>query len=240
LADTPDIRRYFDTLAQDWNKNYSKSILFSERLEKIKKLTFSIQLENKNVLDIGCGSGMISAYFCEKGSSVFGIDISENMIHQADDFVRSRNFKATFTIGDATKLQFPDNYFDLISCISVIEWLDNDAGALSEIKRVLKKDGFAVVSVPNQSSWFRKLEKGIFRVKSLISPFLKVNPGYLSFQKHQYDPDVFDELCKKNHLIKTESLFYVSPFPRFNFFRKLAAYRQFGMIYFVKLQKSGD
>lgn len=240
MTDTSDIRNYFNTLALDWNQNYSKSILFSERLEKIKKLTSSIPLENKNVLDIGCGSGMISAYFCDKRASVFGIDISENMIQQADDFVRSRNQKATFNIGDATRLQFPDNYFDLISCISVIEWLDNDAGAILEIKRVLKKDGFAIVSVPNRSSWFRKIEKGLFRLKSIVTPFLKFNPGYLSFQKHQYAPDAFDELCKKNNLIKTESLFYVSPFPRFSFFRKLAAYRQFGMIYFVKLQKHGD
>ncbi len=240
MTDTSDIRQFFNTLAQDWNQNYSKSILFSERLEKIKKLTSSIQLEHKNVLDIGCGSGMISAYFCEAGSSVFGIDISENMIRQADDFIRSRNLKATFNIGDATRLQFPDNYFDLISCISVIEWLDNDIGAILEIKRVLKKDGFAIVSVPNRSSWFRKIEKGIFKLKSIFTPFLKVNPGYLSFQKHQYDPDAFDELCKKNNLMKTESLYYVSPLHRFSFFRQLSVYRPFGMIYFVKLQKRGD
>lgn len=240
LPDTTDIKGYFNTLASDWNNNYRRSILFSERLDKIKELTSDITLKDKIVLDIGCGSGMISSYFCEQGSAVYGIDISEKMIQQANTFIRSHNLHATLSVGDASALQFPDNYFDLITCISVIEWLDKDKEAIGEIQRVLKKDGMAIISVPNQKSLLRKIEKVFFKLKKAISPLLKLEAGYLTFQKHQYSPDKFDEFCNTNKLRKTDSLFYVAPFSKFTFIRKLSRYRLFGMIYFVKLQKYGD
>lgn len=240
MADTSDIKGYFNTLAEDWNKNYSKSNLFSERLEKVTKLTSDIQLKDKIVLDIGCGSGMISSYFCEQRSSVFGIDISENMIQQANSYLQSRNLKATLGIGDATNLQFPDNYFDVITCVSVLEWLDKDIEAIREIRRVLKNDGIAIVSVPNKRSLMRIAEKLYFALKNMISPYFNLKTGYLAFQKNQYVPDEFDRLCKANNLKKIDSLYYVTPYSKFNFFKKLSTYRLFGMIYFVKLQKVGD
>lgn len=240
MADTSDIKGYFNTLAGNWNKNYSKSNLFSERLEKITKLTSDIQLKGKMVLDIGCGSGMISSYFCEQRSSVFGIDISENMIQQANSYLQSRNLQAILSIGDATNLQFPDNYFDVITCVSVLEWLDKDIEAIREIRRVLKNDGIAIVSVPNKKSLMRIAEKLYFTLKKMISPYFNLKTGYLAFQKNQYVPDEFDNLCETTNLKKIDSLYYVTPYSKFNFFKKLSTYRLFGMIYFVKLQKVGD
>ena len=240
MAETPDIKAYFNTLAEKWNKNYSDSILFSERLEKIIRLTSDIPLKDKTVLDIGCGSGMISAHFSGKGASVYGIDISENMIQQADAFVQSRNMKAEFSIGDAANLQFPDKHFDLITCISVIEWMDEDRNALLEIKRVLKPNGIAIMSVPNQTSWLRKAETWVFKSKKLLSVFFNFRTGYLAFQKHQYDPRKFDALCREANLKTIDSTYYVTPFSKFSFFRKLSRFRWIGMMYFVKLQKIGD
>ncbi|MBL7996225.1 methyltransferase domain-containing protein [bacterium] len=240
MADTSDIKGYFNTLAEDWNKNYSRSNLFSERLEKVKKLTSDIQLKGKIVLDIGCGSGMISSYFCEQRSSVYGIDISENMIQQANSYLQSRNLKATLGIGDATNLQFPDNYFDVITCVSVLEWLDKDIQAVREIRRVLKNNGIAIISVPNKRSLLRIVERLYFKLRQIVSPYLNLKTGYLAFQKNQYTPNEFDRLCEINSLRKIDSLYYVTPYSRFNLFKKLSNHRLFGMIYFVKLQKVGD
>ena len=215
-------------------------MLFTERLENIKRLVSDIPLKGKKVLDIGCGGGMVSAYFCEQESSVFGIDISENMIRQADTYVRSLSLSAKFSVGDASALEFPDSYFDVITCISVIEWLDKDTETIQEIRRVLKPNGIAIVSVPNQTSWIRKTEKGLYTLQKMVPDFFGLKKSYLGFQKHQYRPKKFDELCKANNLHKIDSLFYVVPLSRFSILKKLSKFRVFGMMYFIKLQKSGD
>ena len=55
-----------------------------------------------------------------------------------------------YIIADARKLPFKKNMFDAALCIDVIEHIDNDKQVISEISRVLKRNGQLVISVPNQ------------------------------------------------------------------------------------------
>lgn len=49
---------------------------------------------------------------------------------------------------DVTRLSFKDNFFDIISCIHVLEHIENDSKAMQELFRVLRPGGFAVIQVP--------------------------------------------------------------------------------------------
>ena len=60
-----------------------------------------------------------------------------------------------FLVGNAHKLPFPSNSFDLIVCYETIEHLTSPKKALSEIRRVMKKSGVAIVTMDSGSFPFR-------------------------------------------------------------------------------------
>ncbi len=103
------------------------------------------------ILDIGCGKGFLLKDFkisCS-GTKVFGIDISEYAIQNAEKEIIN-----DCVIGNATSLPYPDNYFDLVISINTLHNLYNfdlDQG-LQEISRVSKKHSFICVeSYRNES-----------------------------------------------------------------------------------------
>lgn len=105
-----------------------------------------IYLSEKNILDIGCGTGDWLRFFADiKGNSnkLVGIDISSHRIHMANLI----NPGIKFLKGDATKLPFSDNSFDLISQYFTFEHLledDDIARAVKEAERVLKDNGIFI------------------------------------------------------------------------------------------------
>ena len=93
-------------------------------------------------LDVGCGTGAMSGELSEIGT-VTSLDFE----HAALDFARSRGL-SRLVQASAEALPFPSDTFDAVTALDVIEHLDDDHAAASEIRRVLKPGGIAVVSVP--------------------------------------------------------------------------------------------
>ena len=85
------------------------------------------------------------------GCGFWGIDPSLRMIEQAN-----RTFgalpKAHFSVGRAERIEFPDEFFDAVICMGVLERVDDDGAALREMVRVLKRGGTLIVSLPNRFS----------------------------------------------------------------------------------------
>ena len=98
------------------------------------------QIRFHKVLDLGCGTGVILEEIGRKyrTAELFGLDLSENMIAQARQRLKST---AELSIGDAENLPYADNSFDLVCCVESFHHYPDPAKALSEIKRVLNKDG---------------------------------------------------------------------------------------------------
>ena len=105
--------------------------------------------ENLSILDLGSGEGGTSAVFSEL-NRVFGYDLNLIRLERQKD-----NSADYFKInGDALKLSFKDNSFDLIILQDVIEHLQDCKLLLNEIRRVLKPDGMIYISTPNKYSIF--------------------------------------------------------------------------------------
>lgn len=93
-------------------------------------------------LDVGCGTGAMSQELAQRGT-VTSLDFE----HAALDFARTRGL-SRLVQASAEALPFPDDAFDAVTALDVIEHLDDDFAAAREIRRVLKPGGVAVVSVP--------------------------------------------------------------------------------------------
>ena len=112
---------------------------------RAKKIFSFLPKENKQkVLDAGCGYGIYSLTFQEKGFQVTAIDHDKKRVDELKKQTDLHVEKA-----DITNLPFQDNYFDVISCSEVIEHIKDDEQALSELSRVLKKRGILITTTPS-------------------------------------------------------------------------------------------
>jgi SAM-dependent methyltransferase len=95
------------------------------------------------VLDAAVGLGQLARRLQQQGLRVFGIDAAfDAALH-----VR-RTSSIPVVLGDLTRLPFRDGAFDGVTTGETLEHLDDDAGAVREISRILKSDGTCVATVP--------------------------------------------------------------------------------------------
>ena len=108
---------------------------------QIKKL-FKDKQKPASILDVGCGTG-VNFRILKKFGQVTGVDDSKLAIN----FCRKRGIGEAKT-GQAEKLPFPKNSFDLICAFDLIEHVDDDVLALKEFQRVCKPGGFVFILAP--------------------------------------------------------------------------------------------
>jgi SAM-dependent methyltransferase len=105
--------------------------------------------EGRAVLDAGCGTGYGTLMLAEGGAaSVTAIDLAEEAVEQTLDRVDGR---AEVVLGDVHQLPFDDASFDMVVCFEVIEHMNAQDAALSEFARVLRPEGFLLISSPNRN-----------------------------------------------------------------------------------------
>ncbi|WEK40934.1 MAG: methyltransferase domain-containing protein [Candidatus Brevundimonas colombiensis] len=111
-----------------------------------------------NVLDIASGEGYGSAMLAARAAKVSGVDIDAEAVASAN--IRyGRSGVLEYQVGDAHAIPFGDQTFDAVVSFETIEHIEHPQSLLKEIKRVLKKGGFAVISSPNKSIYNRGLKE---------------------------------------------------------------------------------
>ena len=124
-----------------------------ERIADIKRLDFIIDVlkerlpSQAEVLDVGCGNGVISRGLGEVGFRVKGIDISEKTIEKAKSLNKFSN--VLFEVCSAEQLVANSQRYHAIICSEVLEHLENPGKLLSVLHEVLHQDGVLIVTVPN-------------------------------------------------------------------------------------------
>lgn len=104
------------------------------------------------VLDMGCGFSQVLKFLHKKGlTRCFGIDLSTSLsdiLTLLGFMIKEKTIKTPYKLvrGDLTKTSFPNNSFDIVICLSVIEHGVNVNSFLKEASRVLKSNGILYVS----------------------------------------------------------------------------------------------
>ena len=131
---------------------------------------------NQTILDIGCGDGSLGMEIKTKSNRVWGIDISSKAIRLA----KRRLDKVFCTDIESDNLHFlPRQYFDLIILADVLEHLRNPDRVLLHMKRLLKKDGIIIISLPNIAYYTIRFELLLGRFKYRDLSIL--DPSHLRF-----------------------------------------------------------
>ena len=128
-------------LAQNYDKWYESPYgRYADKLEKELFLKLVDFEKGQSLLDVGCGTGHFSFWFHDLGFKVVGMDISTEMLKVARSKIK--NEKIRFIQADACNLPFPDNSFDVVTLITVLEFLSERQKALCEAFRVSREKIF--------------------------------------------------------------------------------------------------
>src|SRR5207237_9345304 len=104
------------------------------------------------VLEIGCGLGTDGVQFAQAGADYTGVDLTEAAIDLARKNFEQRGLQGEFKVAVAENLDFADSSFDLVYSQGVLHHPPDIARAVSEIHRVLKPEGRAIVMLYHRDS----------------------------------------------------------------------------------------
>ncbi len=132
-----------DTRDHWWNLDFLRLMAKRWRLDEVR-----------DVLDVGCGVGhwsMLLASVMPDTVRVTGLDRETSWVEQAAARAHARGLDTRFTYrqGDAERLPFPDDSFDLTTCQTLLIHLSDPSAAIAEMKRVTRPGGLIAVAEPN-------------------------------------------------------------------------------------------
>ena len=98
----------------------------------------------ERLLDVGCGLGEAALGLAQDlgdAGEVVGVDVSERMLRVARSNAGAARCRVRFTVGDACRLDEPDDSFDAARSERTLQWLSDPAAAVAEIVRVVRPGG---------------------------------------------------------------------------------------------------
>lgn len=159
----------------------------AHRVEKMLQLIRPMKLQKAKILDIGCGTG----YFADQVNQLFpkaevhGTDISHQAIKEGKKIYKDINL----SVSDSEK-EFPykNGYFDFIISGEHIAHLKDTDMYLSEISRVLKKNGTFMLTTPNLVSWLNRFLLLIGKPPFFSEPLLNTSVPVVTLLGHKFPP----------------------------------------------------
>jgi len=144
----------------DKHKNFSFRTLIEYYISPGIKCKFDLLKANIDTkktynygIDLG-SSGNSFLFFLENVNQKFSLDIADLPLKQ---YIKKTKWHPL--CGDLMKLPYRDNSFDFLSAIDVIEHIRDDEYAVSEISRVLKKNGIVVITVPHRMKYYTQQDR---------------------------------------------------------------------------------
>lgn len=165
------VKEYFDDYAKYWHSKLDV-YGFKARRDCVSKYVRDVAFTS--VLDIGCGCGDYAPLF--DADQYIGIDISEKMVSKARELYPGYKFE----VGDAEGTGMTPGAWDFVLSVAVLEYLEDPHPHMSELSRLLRKDGMCIVCVQNGEDRSKQRDE---RLAERLSSLSKMKGRLLSSPK---------------------------------------------------------
>jgi 2-polyprenyl-3-methyl-5-hydroxy-6-metoxy-1,4-benzoquinol methylase len=196
--------QFHSEIASQFSNNYQTSTAFIERYKVWINLLNKYIKPTDSILDVGCGSGIFSRYVAGICKTVLGVDGADNMIN----LCLATNVPLLSNLSyEQRMLPFQNSFtenkvFSAIISSSVLEYIDEDIVVIEQFYEMLTVGGVIIVSFPNASSIYRKIEKLVFRLSG--------KPEYYKHVKHLYTEEFISNIICSLGFEKKEVCYYAS------------------------------
>ena len=158
------------------------------------------------VLEIGCGLGTDGVRFAKAGADYTGVDLTDAAIELARKRFELSGLRGELRVSDAENLDFADESFDLVYSHGVLHHTPDIAHAVSEIHRVLKPGGRAIVMLYHRDSYNYRV--GICILRRAGARLLKSESGLKLVHRMTGEP--IDSLREHARIVKASTNGYLS------------------------------
>lgn len=137
-------RRFWNLFSAKYDR-FINSTLGTTYQQLYQKLIADVSGSGK-ILEVATGTGLLAFEICNYVNSINAIDIAPEMIWIAREKQHQKSISnIVFEVGDSCNLLFEDSSFDVVIASNVLHLLFEPEKSLSEIRRVLKPDGIAIL-----------------------------------------------------------------------------------------------
>ncbi len=134
----------YDEFAEAYSADNEVNLL-NGHYERPAMLNLAGDVDGRRILDVGCGSGPLSAALRDRGAIISGFDLSKEMLELAR---RRLGEDADLTVADLAKpLPYGDAAFDDVTASLVLHYLQDWTEPLAELRRILKPSGRLILSL---------------------------------------------------------------------------------------------
>lgn len=184
---------FYEELAEQWYtaSDHPIALLRAENAIRVPWIIQEIG-QNKTVLDIGCGAGILTNALANVGHRVFGIDLSSSSLEVAKKYDATKT--VSYQIANAYSLPYPDQTFDVVCAMDVLEHVEEPQLLISEASRVLKPGGLFFFHTFNRNFLsYLVVIKGVEWCVPNTPKNMHVYPLFIK-------PDELRELCSEHFL----------------------------------------
>ena len=151
-ADPAELAK-FTALAQSWwdPKGPSKPLheLNPLRLQYVARV---VNLPDKQVLDVGCGGGILSEALARAGAQVLGIDLAQAVLNVAELHALDAKVPVDYRLVPVEQLaEERPAAFDLVTCMEMLEHVPDPAASVKALAALVKPGGDVIVSTLNRN-----------------------------------------------------------------------------------------
>lgn len=149
------IKTHFNNQKKYFNKEFSQVSVYTlaawqkSYVKKIKGYVLERDYKRKTLLDIGTGQGYIAVEMAKLGMHVIACDLSDKAIENLYKYKKQYNLKSIdLLVSNAEEIPLKENSVDYIVCNALLEHLPNEQKAITNWKKILKKNGKVFITVP--------------------------------------------------------------------------------------------
>ena len=201
----------FDALEEQWwDINGALKILHDINPTRLQYIKRYMSLQNKNILDVGCGGGILTEIMALAGGLVTGIDIAPQLIKIASDHAQQTDIDICYKHTTIEELLPTEaNKYEIITCMEMLEHVPDPHSVINACSKLLKPKGWLVLSTINRNL------QAYLQTKIIAEYLLKLLPiGTHSYAKY-IQPSEMAAYCRACNLtvIDVSGLSYL-PFAR--------------------------
>lgn len=136
----------YERMVPEFHRN---SLIYAEHTTRYEAAVDIVK--GKVVLDIASGSGYGTKMLAQTAKYVYGVDVNEVAINYSKRHYNAENIE--YVVGDGEEIPLGDKSVDIVVTFETIEHIQDYQKFIKEIRRVLKDDGIAIISTPNDAEF---------------------------------------------------------------------------------------